>query len=211
MAVIFDICLFCFVITLYFTGISSDIYQLNNQSIQYCSFFNNRAPSAQPGLKNCTWFKDNSCCMQQEISATFGKVKPLKGASLECQRYINYLMCYICAPYQNVYYQGGNLTVCEFFCNSLFDNCKTAILKGSVISELYKNGTKFCESRGFKVSKVNQFCFDFDATRDKRGAAQTLTSNATLMLFTVGITLYLYAFLNHETYITREMKKNPTR
>ena len=60
------------------------IHQYNE--LQYCSFFNNRAPKAQPGLRNCTWFKENSCCLQQEIEATFGRVKPLKGASPACQR-----------------------------------------------------------------------------------------------------------------------------
>jgi hypothetical protein len=54
-------------------------------------------------LKNCTWFRENSCCMQEEIDATFDRVKPLVGASPACQRYTNYLMCYICAPYQNTF------------------------------------------------------------------------------------------------------------
>jgi hypothetical protein len=41
---------------------------------QYCSFFNNRAPSPQINLRNCTWYRENSCCLQSEIEATFNKV-----------------------------------------------------------------------------------------------------------------------------------------
>ncbi|KAI0233083.1 hypothetical protein LSAT2_016654, partial [Lamellibrachia satsuma] len=133
--------------------------------LQYCSFFNNRAPSAQPGLKNCTWFKENSCCLQQEIEATFGRVKPLQGAPRACQRYVNYLMCYICAPDQNLFYQGERLTVCEQFCDAWYDACGLAVLKGSVIRDLYSNGRQFCLSRRFKVARTNG-CFNFDVALD---------------------------------------------
>ena len=46
-----------------------------NVPLNYCSFFNNRAPSPQINLKNCTWYKENSCCLQSEIESTFSKVK----------------------------------------------------------------------------------------------------------------------------------------
>ena len=129
--------------------------------LRYCSFFNNRAPKAQPGLRNCTWFKEESCCLQQEIQATFGRVKPLKGASQGCQKYINYLMCYICAPDQNLFYQNERLTVCKGFCDNLFDACGSAILKGSVIRDLYSSGEQFCKSRRFLVAETHG-CFSFD-------------------------------------------------
>ena len=132
---------------------------------QYCSFFNNRAPSAQPGIRNCTWFKENSCCLQQEIEATFGRVKPLQGASPACQRYVNYLMCYICAPDQNLFYQGERLTVCEQFCDAWYEACGLAVLKGSIIRDLYPNGRQFCRSRRFKVARTDG-CFSFDIALD---------------------------------------------
>ena len=44
-------------------------------SLNYCSFFNNRAPSPQINLKNCTWYNENSCCLQSEIESTFSKVE----------------------------------------------------------------------------------------------------------------------------------------
>ena len=45
-----------------------------NKPLNYCSFFNNRAPSPQVNLKNCTWYKENSCCLQSEIESTFSRV-----------------------------------------------------------------------------------------------------------------------------------------
>jgi hypothetical protein len=46
----------------------------SNSQINYCSFFNNRAPSPQINLKNCTWYRNDSCCLQSEIESTFSKV-----------------------------------------------------------------------------------------------------------------------------------------
>nr|KAG5710206.1 hypothetical protein BaRGS_006725 [Batillaria attramentaria] len=138
---------------------------------KYCPFFNNRAPEVQRGLKNCTWFKESSCCRQEEIDATFGRVKPLRGASPDCQRYTNYLMCYICSPDQYRFYLMESLTVCEEFCDAWYAACSSAILKGSIIQDLYKNGKEFCGSRRFKVDTVkNGQCFFFDAKHDKNSA-----------------------------------------
>ncbi|XP_060588609.1 riboflavin-binding protein-like [Ruditapes philippinarum] len=129
-------------------------------SLDFCSFFNNRAPSPQPSLRNCTWFKKNSCCKQEEIEATFGTVKPLPGSSPGCQRYTNFLMCYICAPNQNLFYGQEKLTVCEEFCNAWYSACSSAILKGSVIGDLYTNGREFCEKRNFMCEPMaNKNCF----------------------------------------------------
>ena len=131
-----------------------------NTTKEFCSFFNNRNPIPQPNLRNCTWFKENSCCKQEEIDATFGTVKPLPGSSRECQRYTNFLMCYICAPYQNIFYSHERLTVCEEFCNAWYSACSTAILKGSTIGDLYADGKDFCLSRSFQTDTfINKNCF----------------------------------------------------
>lgn len=136
--------------------------------LQFCSFFGNRGPKPQSNLRNCSWFQTNSCCMQEEIDATFGKVKPLIGASPACQRYTNYLMCYICAPYQNRFYKFERLTVCEEFCDDWFEACSSAILKGVVIKDLYNNGKAFCKGRSFEVDMyANQRCYNFDSKLDK--------------------------------------------
>lgn len=134
----------------------------------FCSFFHNRAPGPQPSLKNCTWFQRNSCCRQEEIDATFGRVKPLPGSSPVCQRYTNYLMCYICAPHQNLFYSRERLTVCVEFCNAWYDACKSVVLKGSTINSLYKNGLAFCESRSFNVETLAKGkCFFYESVFDK--------------------------------------------
>lgn len=184
-------------------------------ALQYCSFFNNRAPQAQPGLKNCTWFKDNSCCQQQEIEATFGVVKPLKGASVQCQRFINYLMCYICAPNQNTFYQKERLTVCESFCHSFYEACLGAFLKGNRIVELYPNGREFCISRRFLVGSSN--CFSFDVALDTKASSGRSTKDHSLALLLPSL-LFLYYLLttltkstfwgnlrSHVTVLTGEM------
>ena len=133
----------------------------------YCTFFNNRKPEFQPNLKNCTWYQDNCCCRQVEIEVAFGKVKALQSSTPACQKYINYLICYICAPTQYEFYVRQRLMVCREFCDLIFDNCKRAILKGSEIGELYKNGTHFCKSRRFEVTPLSSGgCFYFNDTMD---------------------------------------------
>ena len=104
------------------TGSMNDVETMQiSQETKYCSFFNNRAPEVQGNLKNCTWFKKSSCCRQEEIDATFGRVKPLRGASQSCQRYTNYLLCYICSPDQYLFYLMESLTVCEEFCQAWYE------------------------------------------------------------------------------------------
>lgn len=125
-------------------------------SLNYCSFFNNRAPSPQVNLKNCTWYKENSCCLQREIESTFSKVKPLIGSSIKCQKYLNNLMCYICAPNQFKFYGKERLTVCLEYCNLMYEACSDAILKGAKIREIYENGEDFCESRRYNIDQLEK-------------------------------------------------------
>ncbi|XP_038064149.1 uncharacterized protein LOC119734691 [Patiria miniata] len=154
----------------------------------YCTFFNNRKPEFQPNLKNCTWYQDNCCCRQVEIEVAFGKVKPLQGATLPCQKYINYLICYICAPTQYKFYLWQRLTVCEEFCDLIFDRCKDAILKGSAIGELYKNGTNFCKSRRFEVAPYSSGkCFYFNETMDTSSTGSIVVSPAVSSLVWAGL------------------------
>ncbi|XP_033121509.1 uncharacterized protein LOC117120587 [Anneissia japonica] len=138
----------------------------------YCTFFNNRAPTEQPNLSNCTWYKDQCCCRNPELISIFKKVKPLKGATKECQQYLNYLMCYICAPNQHLFYNQQRLTVCEEFCNGMRNSCSDAILKGSKIGILYTTGRDFCESRRFEVKPVSTGkCFTYDQLEDDTKAS----------------------------------------
>ena len=152
--------------------------------LQYCPFYNNRGTSKQPFLKNCTWYKENACCQQIEIDYGFANVKPPQGASLECLRQLNYLMCYICDPTQYKFYKNEYLTVCSEFCDNFYDACKGAILKGSIISKLYGNGKHFCDSRGFKVKNrdENGECFYYNDDSNTSGA--TIIQGGAAILFT---------------------------
>ena len=107
---------------------------------RYCSFFNNRAPRPVTNLKNCTWYRNSSCCLQREIDATFGQVQPLRGASPQCQLWLNFLICYICSPDQNHFYRRERLTVCEEVCDGFLQACGDAVADGKKIQETYKTG-----------------------------------------------------------------------
>ncbi|EDO27250.1 predicted protein [Nematostella vectensis] len=121
-------------------------------NLNYCPYFNNRAPSPQPNLRNCTWYKENACCLPHELDSILEAIAPLTGANNRCLRAFNYLMCYVCAPYQNMFYKNERLTVCRDFCDTIFQSCGDAFLKGSRISSAYKSGEEFCESRKFIVA-----------------------------------------------------------
>lgn len=156
---------------------STVIQPVKHKPLNYCSFFNNRAPSPQVNLKNCTWYKENSCCLQSEIESTFSKVKPLIGSSELCQQYLNNLMCYICAPNQFRFYGKERLTVCVQFCNQMYDACAEAILKGYRIAEIYSNGSEFCLSRRYNVEykqKDNCFFYVGDHNRLLSAASSSL-------------------------------------
>ena len=126
----------------------------------YCPYFKNRAPSPQPNLQNCTWYKESACCLQEELEIIFYGVPPLEGASEKCQRQTNDLMCYVCSPYQNTFYKDEKLTVCQEFCDKWYSSCKEASLKGFQIKSLHSSGTEFCKARKFLVKEQSsQECF----------------------------------------------------
>ncbi|XP_074648904.1 uncharacterized protein LOC141904238 [Tubulanus polymorphus] len=176
-----------------------------SKSDQWCSFFNNRAPTPQPELKNCTWFRANSCCLQREIDSTFVKVKPLQGASPACLRYLNYLMCYICAPDQNKFYRRERLTVCEPFCDAFYNVCKSAILKGSVIRDLYDNGRKFCESRRFEVGNDKR-CFNHQMEDVYNGSARS-GYNLSIEIIVISICIALISVDTTPTMTLKQFTK----
>lgn len=166
----------------------------NSTELRFCSFFNNRAPQPQPTLTNCTWFQKNSCCLQHEIDVSFSRVKPLIGATQDCQKYTNYLMCYICAPNQNEFYKKERLTVCESFCDLLYEFCKFAILKGNQIKQLYGSGKEFCLSRRFRVGQ-NTNCFSV-LNIPKPQSSEGNGFGFSLMLYLVVFLVFISSNLN---------------
>lgn len=164
----------------------------------YCSFFNNRAPGPQPTLNNCTWYRDNCCCMPQELKIIFARLKPMPGASPECIRYMNYLMCYICSPDQYKFYGREYLTVCVEFCNQWYVACRQSIMEGSVVGRLYANGRDFCEDRNFKVdievslSPNYRQCFFFTGDGMSLPSGQSRASFNGLFIFASFVILLMW-------------------
>ena len=146
---------------------SESTLEMTLMTDNYCPYFKNRPPSPQPDLKNCTWYRQNSCCLQTELDLIFPSVVPPLGANEKCLRYTNFLMCYVCTPDQNLYYKNERLTVCETFCDKWFAACGEAKLKGKVIKDLYHSGKEFCSARKFTVRSGNEGrCFSFDMEQE---------------------------------------------
>ena len=146
---------------------SESTLEMTQMTDNYCPYFKNRPPSPQPDLKNCTWYRQNSCCLQTELDLIFPSVVPPLGANEKCLRYTNFLMCYVCTPDQNLYYKNERLTVCETFCDKWFAACGEAKLKGTAIKDLYHSGEEFCSARKFTVRSGNEGrCFSFDTEQE---------------------------------------------
>jgi hypothetical protein len=108
------------------------------------------------------------------------KVKPLIGSSELCQKYLNNLMCYICAPNQFKFYGKERLTVCSQYCDKMYDACGEAILKGSKINEIYSNGEEFCKSRRYNIDDIKKdkcfhYAVEFKVNSSKRSFFITLS------------------------------------
>ena len=156
----------------------------------YCPYFKNRAPASQPSLKNCTWYKENACCLQTELDLIFPRVLPPLGASDKCSRYTNFLMCYVCAPNQNLFYEDERLTVCEAFCDKWFAACGEAKLKGMKIKELFKSGKEFCQARKFSVRGSGPNCFSYDREIESSALAK-MPALRVLLFASIFAVLYL--------------------
>ncbi|CAF1526874.1 unnamed protein product [Rotaria magnacalcarata] len=81
----------------------SNCFAMNKQCpIAKCLCRCTLTPSPQPALTNCTWFKENSCCHNNEVRLVFSQVRPLIGSSSERTRFLNVLMCYVCSSLQHI-------------------------------------------------------------------------------------------------------------
>ena len=133
-----------------------------NLQPQYCPYFQNRAPSPQPSLDNCTWYKEKACCLNEELAIIFSNLLPMAGADAKCLKALNHLYCYVCSPEQSSFFTRDMLTVCEESCDVVHAMCANALLKGVPWRDLYSNGTEFCTARKFYVEKsATGRCFDF--------------------------------------------------
>ncbi len=156
---------------------------------RYCPYFQNRAPSPQPSLDNCTWYKENACCLNEELAIIFSNLLPMAGADGKCLEALNHLYCYVCSPEQSRFFARDMLTVCEESCNLIHTKCANALLKGVPWRELYSNGTEFCSARKFRTEKAEtRQCFDF--TKLLKSFAMSVRGSVVVILCCV---LYLAA------------------
>lgn len=176
-----------FIVTIAYGGELTKITATEN----YCPYFKNRAPTPQPSLKNCTWYRENACCLQTELDLIFPQVLPPPGASDKCLRYTNFLMCYVCAPDQNLFYNDERLTVCEAFCDKWFAACGDAKLKGMKIKGLFKSGKEFCQARKFSVGDTTDSnCFSYDKKIESSALVNVPTLRV-LWFAAIAVVLYL--------------------
>ncbi|XP_059172829.1 uncharacterized protein LOC131953599 [Physella acuta] len=125
-------------------------------------FYDNRSPLYEGGLVNCSWYTSKACCKRTEVTSVFSAMDPLYSASVLCRNYLNYLMCFFCSPDQYKFYTPNKkVAVCLDYCDSLYDECKTAGFNKTLIGDEYANGTAFCAAQNFEVQEGAD-CFKFD-------------------------------------------------
>eukprot|EP00117_Sycon_ciliatum_P006330 scpid15815/ scgid3227/ VWFA and cache domain-containing protein 1 len=133
---------------------------------QFCSVFNNRSPTPQPGLRNCSWYRDSSCCRNEEIDSLFDTVVLPDQANRRCRNLITYLMCYVCDPAQSNFYQQERLTVCDRFCDDVLEACADAVFGGSRLETRFgSDGARFCRELRFEVGTSAETCFNLAEDR----------------------------------------------
>lgn len=161
---------------------------------QYCPYFQNRAPNPQPSLDNCTWYKENACCLNEELTLVFSNLLPMVGANSKCVEVLNHLYCYVCSPDQSNFFNMDRLTVCEGSCNLIYSKCSDALLKGVALRELYTNGTELCAARRFFTAKAKTGqCFDFTKFFTKSSANTVLVRSSTALFLVTNYWLLTFA------------------
>eukprot|EP00761_Pharyngomonas_kirbyi_P014673 gb/GECH01014703.1/.p1 GENE.gb/GECH01014703.1/~~gb/GECH01014703.1/.p1 ORF type:complete len:208 (+),score=22.22 gb/GECH01014703.1/:1-624(+) len=127
-----------------------------NETRRTCPYFHQRFTQAQSKetMTNCTHYHKESCCLPSEREHIFAGFPTLPGAtSGDCRQQLNFLMCWVCSPYQKNWFVENRLVVCDTFCNRLYDKCSDALFSGKKIGDRFQNGTEFCQSLAFNVLK----------------------------------------------------------
>lgn len=171
-------------------------------AVHFCSFFGRRSPQPDKALTECVWYKNSSCCREYERQSYFnGNAKILSKdfdkskLTAECFKHFGYLMCYVCAPNQNVFFRAGRLSVCRSSCDLLYDQCKTSNIDiFGTVEQLYSNGTQLCLSRKFLVVDERQstscFLLDPDSYVSAEGRLKPRFSEL------IAVSLFVLTFIN---------------
>lgn len=151
--------------------------------IQLCTYFGDRVPRPEPALSPCHWFKKKSCCTVYESMAFFEAFVKVLSAEFNkslitdgCNKYLGYLMCFVCAPNQYLFLFNYRLRICQSFCDLLYIKCATSYLDPLMkpVKETYANGKELCLSREFRVieEQNSSSCFAFDKAWDSSNQCQ---------------------------------------
>lgn len=154
-----------------------------------CPYFNGRPATRQPSLKQCSQYKENSCCTNTEIDVLFSQVTFFRDMSEFCRQHMTHIACYVCSPYQRDIFNGKTLQVCEYFCNEVLTACANAMYKGRRLKSLYKNGVSFCQDHGYDIVRtqnrtqktVEKRCLGFDF--NLKNANERIKTNMSILLF----------------------------
>lgn len=149
---------------------------------------NTRKPETYTGLTHCNWFR-KTCCRRTEVTSVFERMPRLTSASIRCQQRMEYLRCYFCSANQGNWYDrnANRFIVCNSFCDTIFEHCRTAEYNGTTFSKLYTNGTEFCRASKFRIAKIG--CYSFDSS--VFGGAINVVPYHSLIFTTVMLT-YLF-------------------
>ncbi|XP_067658660.1 uncharacterized protein [Haliotis asinina] len=183
-------CICMLVITCFAGKSASEEIQYEELSKKPCPYFyEKRFAAPSPGLINCSWYSNQACCKRTEVTSVFSSMYPLHQATKICRFQMNYLMCYFCSPDQYLFYRD-KLMVCSEYCDSLYEDCKTASFEGDTIGYKYQNGTAFCEAQNFQVVEGTN-CFEYDPTVFDMATRMSQSSIVTVSL------VFIVHFLFH--------------
>eukprot|EP00055_Hartaetosiga_balthica_P001927 m.2338 g.2338 ORF g.2338 m.2338 type:complete len:213 (-) comp1756_c0_seq2:51-689(-) len=124
---------------------------------KYCPFFYNRPtapmqfPPAGQSPLNCSWYHEEACCRSEEIPGIMRTLLPLPNSHFNCQIALSRMACWFCSPNQKYFYIGEQVRICQSLCDYIYAVCGEAIIHGKYVSNVYHNGTAFCEERRMMV------------------------------------------------------------
>ncbi|XP_067950696.1 riboflavin-binding protein-like [Watersipora subatra] len=150
---------------------ASSLVAVSEEEVKTCPFvYEARPPSAEDGLRNCTWYSQYSCCKRTEVTSVFQGMLPLDTPSgmdvakaRHCRNLINYMMCYFCDPNQANWYTT-TVQICQPFCADVYTYCGEAAYNGVTIADSFASGEEFCAAQMFTVVQGESGCFKFDPT-----------------------------------------------
>jgi len=123
-----------------------------------------QAPTPEPELPNCTWYRKSTCCTTQDalrISYASPEVQ-LVGTTRSCRDVLNLLMCSVCSPNQSTIFREENvlgfpvpvLQVCGSFCDALHRACAgaTLVTGRDRLDMEFEDGRSLCDAVGLRVA-----------------------------------------------------------